>query len=94
MVWSPPSQHRNSIVTVVVVVVVLSNVIPVTVDVSVSVPVVGSGSGYNKVDLSRYLNRRRIICDVSGSDVRVCHLKKTMQRSPPFNSTTIADFRS
>ena len=41
MVWSPPSQHRNSIVTVVVV-VVLSNVIPVVVDVSVSVPVVGS----------------------------------------------------
>ena len=41
MVWSPPLQHRNSIV-IVVVVVVLSNVIPVTVDVSVSVPVVGS----------------------------------------------------
>ena len=41
MVWSPPLQHRNSIVTVVVV-VILSNVIPVTVDVSVSVPVVGS----------------------------------------------------
>ena len=41
MVWSPPLQHRNSIVIVVDVVVIQSNVVPVTV-VSVSVPVVGS----------------------------------------------------
>ena len=42
MVWSPPLQHRNSIIIVIDVVVILSNVVPVTVDVSVSVPVVGS----------------------------------------------------